>query len=207
LGDTDERWIRIRRPTLVVGGELTLDSFEVRHCATTGVGEAPLQMKSNCGTLLIDDFGRQRVTPSEILNRWIVPLAQRYDILHLRNGRKFEFPLDQLVVFSTNLEPRALVDEAFLRRIPYKIDVENPSENQFRKLLKEIACQWRIKHDDDAVDYLIQKYYKDCQREMRYCHPSDILHQVCTFCNVLDLPLEITKEAIDAAAMNYFTLL
>ena len=207
LSDIDERWIRIHRPTLVVGGELTLDSFEVRHCATAGVGEAPIQMKSNCGTLLIDDFGRQRVTPSEILNRWIVPLAQRYDILHLPNGRNFEFPLDQLVVFSTNLEPKALVDEAFLRRIPYKIDVQNPSENQFRKLLKEIACEWEVKYQDDAVDYLIQKYYKDCQRQMRYCHPGDILHQVCTFCNVLDLPLEITKEAIDAAAKNYFTLL
>jgi hypothetical protein len=207
LSDIDERWIRIRRPTLVVGGELELDSFEVRHCATTGVGEAPIQMKSNCGTLLIDDFGRQRVTPCEILNRWIVPLAQRYDILHLRNGRKFEFPIDQLVVFSTNLEPRTLVDEAFLRRIPYKIDVGNPSENQFRTLLKTIACEWEVKYHDDAVDYLIQKYYKDCQREMRYCHPGDILHQVYTFCNVLDLPLEITKEAIDAAAKNYFTLL
>jgi DNA-binding PadR family transcriptional regulator len=207
LSGIDERWIRIRRPTLIVGGELTLDSFEVRHCVTTGIGEAPIQMKSNCGTLLIDDFGRQRVTPSEILNRWIVPLAQRYDILHLRNGRKFEFPLDQLVVFSTNLEPKALVDEAFLRRIPYKIDVENPSENQFRKLLKEIASEWKVQYDDAAVDYLIQKHYRDCQREMRYCHPGDILHQVCTFCNVLDLPLAMTKEAIDAAAKNYFTLL
>jgi DNA-binding PadR family transcriptional regulator len=207
LTSIDERWIRIRRPTLVVGGELTLDSFEVRHCATSGVGEAPVQMKSNCGTLLIDDFGRQQVTPAEILNRWIVPLAQRYDILHLPNGRNFEFPLDQLVVFSTNLEPKALVDEAFLRRIPYKIDVQNPSENQFRKLLKELACQWQVKYQDDAVDYLIQKYYKDCHREMRYCHPGDILHQVCTFCNVLDLPPEITKDAIDAAAKNYFTLL
>jgi DNA-binding PadR family transcriptional regulator len=203
----DERWIRIRRPTLVAGGELTLDSFEVRSNPTTGVSEAPIQMKSNCGTLLIDDFGRQQVTPSAILNRWIVPLAQRYDILNLRNGRQFEFPLDQLVVFSTNLEPKNLVDEAFLRRIPYKIDVENPSEDQFRRLMKEIACEWGIRHHDAPVDYLIQKYYRDCQREMRYCHPSDILHQVFTYCNVLDLPLEITNQAIDAAAENYFTLL
>jgi hypothetical protein len=207
LSNIDDRWIRIRRPTLVVGGELTLESFEVRSSATTGVSEAPIQMKSNCGTLLIDDFGRQRVTPSEILNRWIIPLAQRYDILSMRNGRKFEFPLDQLVVFSTNLEPRALVDEAFLRRIPYKIDVENPSEEQFRKLMQQIAGEWRIKYHDAPVDYLIQKYYKDCQREMRYCHPCDILHQVCTYCNVLNVPLEITREAIDAAAENYFTLL
>ena len=203
----DERWIRIRRPTMVVGGELTLDSFEVRTDQTTGVSEAPIQLKSNCGVLVIDDFGRQRVTPTEILNRWIVPLAQRFDFLNLRNGRKFEFPIDQLVVFSTNLEPKALVDEAFLRRIPYKIDVENPSEDEFRALLKKIAQEWNIQYRAASVDYLIEKYYKDCQREMRYCHPADILHQVCTYCNVLELPLEITKEAIDAAAKNYFALL
>ena len=207
LTGVDERWIRICRPTMVVGGELTLDSFEVRTDSTTGVSEAPIQLKSNCGVLVIDDFGRQRVTPTEILNRWIVPLAQRFDILHLRNGRKFEFPIDQLVVFSTNLEPKALVDEAFLRRIPYKIDVQNPSENEFRALLKKTADEWGIKYQEAPVDYLIEKYYKSCQREMRYCHPGDILHQVGTFCNVLELPLEISNQAIDAAAKNYFTLL
>ena len=207
VSGVDERWIRIRRPTMVVGGELTLDSFEVRTDPVTGVSEAPIQLKSNCGVLVIDDFGRQRVTPTEILNRWIVPLAQRFDILSLRNGRKFEFPIDQLVVFSTNLEPRELVDEAFLRRIPYKIDVGNPSENEFRTLLKKIAGEWGIQHHDSPVDYLIETYYRNCQREMRYCHPCDILHQVCTYCNVLDTPVEITNEAIDAAAKNYFTLL
>jgi hypothetical protein len=207
LSGIDERWIRIRRPTIVVGGELTLDSFEVHTSPTTGVSEAPIQMKSNCGTLVIDDFGRQRVTPSEILNRWIVPLAQRYDILNLRNGRKFEVPIDQLVIFSTNLEPRALVDEAFLRRMPYKIDVENPSEDQFRELLKQIAREWGVKYDPGPVDYLIEKHYKGSQREMRYCHPGDILHQVCTYCNVLELPLALTNDAIDAAARNYFALL
>jgi hypothetical protein len=203
----DERWIRIRRPTMVVGGELTLDSFEVRTDQTTGVSEAPIQLKSNCGVLVIDDFGRQRVTPADILNRWIVPLAQRYDILNLKNGRKFEFPIDQLVVFSTNLEPKALVDEAFLRRMPYKIDVGNPSEDEFRSLLKKIAGEWGVKYHDGPVNYLIDKYYKSCQREMRYCQPGDLLHQVCTLCNVLEVPLEITNEAIDAAAKNYFTLL
>jgi hypothetical protein len=190
-----------------LGGELTLDSFEVHTSRTTGVSEAPVQMKSNCGTLVIDDFGRQRVTPSEILNRWIVPLAKRYDILHMRNGRKFEFPVDQLVVFSTNLEPRDLVDEAFLRRIPYKIDVGNPTEDEFRALSKRIAREYGIKYQDGPVDYLIEKYYKGCQREMRYCHPADVLHQVLTYCHVLDLPLEITNEAVDAAVKNYFSLL
>ncbi|MEN6449441.1 MAG: AAA family ATPase, partial [Thermoguttaceae bacterium] len=207
LPSADDRWVRIRRPTMVVGGELTMDSFEVRLDSATGVSEAPIQLKSNCGVLVIDDFGRQRVTPAEILNRWIVPLAQRFDILSLRNGRKFEFPIDQLVVFSTNLEPRALVDEAFLRRIPYKIDVGNPSEDEFRALMKKIAQQWNIVYRDGPINYLIEKHYKSCQREMRYCHPADLLHQVCTYCNVLETPLEITVEAIDAAAKNYFTLL
>jgi len=206
-GDIDERWIRISRPTIVLGGELTLDAFELRTSQTTGVSEAPVQMKSNCGTLVIDDFGRQRATPAEILNRWTVPLSKRYDILHLRNGRKFEFPVDQLIVFSTNLEPRDLVDEAFLRRIPYKIDVGNPSEEEFRKLLKRIARQYGIKYQDGPVDYLIEKCYKSCGREMRYCHPGDIMHQVLTYCHVLGLPQEITNEAIDAAVMNYFSLL
>lgn len=192
---------------MVVGGELTLDSFEVRTDSTTGISEAPIQLKSNCGVLVIDDFGRQRVTPTDILNRWIVPLAQRFDILSLRNGRKFEFPIDQLVVFSTNLEPKALVDEAFLRRIPYKIDVPNPSEDEFRALLKKIANEWGIAHQDGPVDYLVEKYYKSCGREMRYCQPGDLLHQICTYCNVLELPLEISNQAIDAAARNYFTLL
>jgi predicted ATPase with chaperone activity len=203
----DERWIRIHRPTIVVGGELTLESFEVRADSTTGVSEAPIQLKSNCGVLVIDDFGRQRVTPTDILNRWIVPLAQRFDMLNLSNGRKFAFPIDQLVVFSTNLEPKALVDEAFLRRIPYKIDVQNPSEDEFRALFKKVASEWGIKHQNGPVDYLIEKYYKSCGREMRYCQPGDILHQVHTYCNVLELPLEITNQAIDAAAKNYFTLL
>ena len=203
----DDRWLRIRRPTIVVGGELTLDSFEVRTNQATGVSEAPIQLKSNCGSLVIDDFGRQQVSTTEILNRWIVPLAQRFDILRLRNGRTFEFPVDQLIVFSTNLEPRDLVDEAFLRRIPYKIEVGNPSEKEFRALLRKYAHQWGVKYQDAAVDYLVDKYYRGCGREMRYCHPGDILHQVCTYCEVLGVPFEITTDAIDAAAENYFSLL
>ena len=203
----DERWIRIQRPTIVAGGELTLDNFEVYTNPTTGVSEAPIPLKSNCGTLVIDDFGRQRVTPADILNRWIVPLEKRYDILKFDNGRTFEFPVDQLIVFSTNLEPKELVDEAFLRRIPYKIDVGNPSEDEFRELLKKHADQWGVIYQDEPVDYLIEIYYKKCRREMRYCHPGDILHQVFTYCTVLDLPLKITNQAIDAAVKNYFSLL
>jgi hypothetical protein len=201
----DERWVRIGRPTIVVGPELMLDSFDVRGGEKTGISDAPVHMKSNCGTLVIDDFGRQRVTPAEILNRWMVPLASRYDIAHLNNGRQFEFPVEQFVVFSTNLDPRELVDEAFLRRIPYKIDVGNPSEGEFRELFRKISAQKGIKHKDAPVDYLIDKHYKSCQREMRYCQPGDLLDQVQSYCEVLDLPLEITNEALEAAVKNYFS--
>ncbi|MBW8884736.1 MAG: AAA family ATPase, partial [Planctomycetia bacterium] len=132
----DRRWVRIRRPTIVVGGELTMDSLEVVLNRTTGISEAPLQLKSNCGTLVIDDFGRQKMSIDTLLNRWIVPLEKRFDFLNLPNGKKIQVPFDQLIVFSTNLEPRELVDEAFLRRVPYKIEVIDPTEQEFRNLMK-----------------------------------------------------------------------
>ena len=132
--------MRIRRPTIVVGGELTMDQLEIRYNTTTRISEASMQLKSNCGTLVIDDFGRQRMNPFELLNRWIVPLEKRYDFLALANGLKIQVPFDQLLIFSTNLEPKDLVDEAFLRRIPYKINVVDPSEEEFRELFR-IMCR------------------------------------------------------------------
>ena len=154
-GKIDKRWVRIRRPTIVAGGELTMSSLEVTINTSTGVCEAPLQLKSNCGTLVIDDFGRQRMRIDELLNRWIVPLEKRYDFLNLPNGKKIEVPFDQLIIFSTNLEPRTLVDEAFLRRIPYKIEVLDPTEDEFRELFKLMAaslgCPYR-REPDRAAD-------------------------------------------------------
>ena len=138
----DERWVRIERPTIVVGGELTMDHLEICYNAVTGISEAPVQLKSNMGTLVIDDFGRQRMSVDELLNRWIVPLEKRYDFLCTSNGKKIQVPFDQLVVFSTNLEPKDLVDDAFLRRIPYKIEVENPPVEDFIKLLKSWPISW-----------------------------------------------------------------
>jgi len=138
----DRRWVKIRRPTVVVGGELTLDNLEIRHDSRTNVSEAPLQLKSNCGTLLIDDFGRQRVAPAELLNRWIVPLENRHDFLTLATGRKIQVPFEQLIIFSTNLEPADLVDEAFLRRIPYKIEISDPDEAEFHYLLRCSPPKW-----------------------------------------------------------------
>lgn len=202
----DGRWIRIRRPTIVVGGELTMDSLEIATNASTGISEAPLQMKANCGTLVIDDFGRQRCSAAELLNRWIVPLEKRYDYLTLGNGRKIEIPFDQLIVFSTNLEPRALVDEAFLRRIPYKIDVRDPSEQEFRSLMRSTAVQMGIQHREDVVDHLLA-YYRSTGRTLRFCHPRDLLRQVKIYCSFLQLPPVLTREAIDTAVRNYFAMM
>ena len=135
----DGRWVKVERPTIVAGGELQMDNLEVTYIRDSGLGEAPLQMKSNCGTLLIDDFGRQKMSTDELLNRWIVPLEQRHDFLHLESGRTIQVPFDQLIIFSSNLEPRDLVDDAFLRRIPYKIEVKDPSEQEFRNLFVKMV--------------------------------------------------------------------
>ncbi len=202
----DARWVRIERPTIVVGGELTMDNLEIKIIDSTGIAEAPLQLKSNCGTLVIDDFGRQRMQPDELLNRWIVPLEKRFDYLNLTSGRKIQVPFDQLIVFSTNLEPRDLVDEAFLRRIPYKIIVEDPSEDQFRELFQRMASETGLNCPPRIVDYLIDRHYRAPNRKMRFCHPRDLLYQVKNFCDFEEATPEVTKEAIDSAVKNYFAL-
>ena len=168
----DKRWVRIRRPTIIVGGELTMDSLEVTLNTSTGISEAPVQLKSNCGTLVIDDFGRQKMSTDELLNRWIVPLEKRHDYLNLANGKKIEVPFDQLVIFSTNLEPKQLVDDAFLRRIPYKIEVIDPSEEEFRGLFKMMAPKLDFEYDDEVISYLIEKHYRAVNRPMRCCQPA-----------------------------------
>ena len=203
----DRRWVRIKRPTIVVGGELTMDNLEVTYNTSTGISEAPLQMKSNCGTLVIDDFGRQRMRTDELLNRWIVPLEKRYDFLNLANGKKIEVPFDQLIIFSTNLEPKDLVDDAFLRRIPYKIEVQNPSEDEFRELFKIMCPVIGFAHAQEPIDYLIDRYYRKTGRPFRCCQPRDLLLQVRNFCLYMKKPLELTNEYFDFATENYFAVM
>lgn len=203
----DKRWIRIRRPTIVVGGELTMASLEVAHSAATGISEAPLQLKSNCGTLVIDDFGRQRMTTDELLNRWIVPLEKRYDFLNLANGKKVQVPFDQLIVFSTNLEPKDLVDDAFLRRIPYKIDVADPSEAEFRELFKIMCPQLGFEYSDANIDYLLETHYRSTQRPLRCCHPRDLLLQIKNHCKYSGGKQELSPENFDFAVENYFAVM
>jgi hypothetical protein len=203
----DRRWVRIVRPTIVVGGELTMNMLEVQHSVSTGIGEAPLQMKSNCGTLVIDDFGRQRMSTDELLNRWIVPLEKRYDYLNLPGGKKIQVPFDQLIIFSTNLEPRDLVDDAFLRRIPYKIEVIDPSEDEFRKLFVMMAQKFGIELREGPLNYLIEKHYRAVRRPFRCCQPRDLLLQIQNYCRFNNATVEMTNDTMDFAVENYFTIM
>ncbi len=203
----DKRWVRIRRPTIVVGGELTMEHLEIQYNPQTGISEAPVQMKSNTGLLLIDDFGRQRMSVDELLNRWIVPLEKRYDFLNTSNGKKIQVPFDQLVVFSTNLEPKDLVDDAFLRRIPYKIEVPNPSVENFVKLFKIMCGIYKFEWKPELIQWLIQKHYLPTNRPLRNCHPRDLLLQVQNYCKYLKRPQELTEQSLDFACENYFSIM
>ena len=202
---SDARWIRVRRPTVVVGGELTMDALELSHDDRSGVSTASLQMKSNCGCLLIDDFGRQRMAPEELLNRWIIPLEARHDFLTLANGKKFSVPFEQLILFSTNLEPSQLVDEAFLRRIPYKIEVRDPDEAEYLRLFEQAAEAIECEFDPAAVEHLLARHYRPHGRALRRCHPRDLLGQLRSYCSYHDQPLALTADLVDQVAGSYFT--
>ena len=202
----DRRWIKIKRPTIVVGGELTMDALEIRYDPVSKISHAPLQMKSNCGSLVIDDFGRQRINPFELLNRWIVPLEKRYDFLQLITGTKIQVPFDQLIIFSTNLEPKDLVDDAFLRRIPYKIEVPDPTETEFRQLMQIVSEQSGVEPNAEALDHLIARYRAE-ERPFRCCHPRDLLAQIKNQCDYEGGQATMTKETFDFAMTNYFTIM
>jgi predicted ATPase with chaperone activity len=201
----DRRWVKIRRPTVIVGGELTMDNLEIRFDPRGNINEAPLQMKSNCGCMLIDDFGRQRIDPDALLNRWIVPLENRHDFLTLPTGKKIQVPFEQLILFSTNLQPADLVDEAFLRRLPYKIEIGDPGEEEFQRIFQSCAEQVGCEYRQDIVQYLLEKHYREANRPLRRCHPRDLLYQVRNYCSYQRLPLEMKREYFDRAVKTYFT--
>ena len=207
IAKVDKRWVRIRRPTIVAGGELTMDNLELTLNTSTGISEAPVQLKSNCGVLVIDDFGRQRISSQELLNRWIVPLEKRHDFLNLANGKKIQVPFDQLIIFSTNLQPKNLVDEAFLRRIAYKIEVVDPTEEEFRQLFRMMAELLEIPYNDAAVSYVIEQHYRRLDRPFRCCQPRDLMLQVRNFCHFRNCPPEMTNEFMDFAVENYFAIM
>ena len=202
----DRRWIRIKRPTVVIGGELTLDNLEIRHDTRSNICEAPLQLKSNCGCLLIDDFGRQRVAPADLLNRWIIPLENRHDFLALPSGKKIQVPFEQLIIFSTNLEPCELVDEAFLRRIPYKIEVGDPSEEEFHHLFQLCCYHFGCDYRADVVEDLLECHYRTVGRALRRCHPRDLLSQVRNMCTYRDVEFSMKPEYFDRVVASYFAM-
>jgi hypothetical protein len=200
----DRRWIKVKRPVVTVGGELTLDMLDLTFNPISKFYDAPIQLKANGGVFLVDDFGRQRMRPEELLNRWIVPLESRVDYLTLHTGKKFQVPFDVLIVFATNLDPRALADEAFLRRIPYKIPITDPSVEQFTKIF-ELDCRRRgLTFHPVMVAYLYRRHYRPYGRAMRSCQPRDLLDQVTALCRFEGREPVVTRELLDRACEAYF---
>ncbi len=200
----DPRWVRIRRPFIVTGGELTLHGLDLVFDDVNKFYEAPFQVKANGGILLIDDFGRQMVRPRDLLNRWIVPLENRIDYLTLHTGRKVEVPFNVLVVFSTNLPPKDLVDEAFLRRLRHKIEIGDPSYEEYREIFKRVAQGKGVIYDDQGLGYLLQEWYVKRGRKLRASHPRDICDQIIDIANFMSLEPSMTTELIKRAAEAYF---
>lgn len=200
----DQRWVRCAPPVVITGGELTLQDLDLAWSDTNRYYEAPFQLKANGGMLLIDDFGRQQVEPKDLLNRWIVPLEERLDFLTFHTGKKFAVPFETLIIFSTNLDPESLVDDAFLRRIRHKLGIGNPSKEQYYEIFR-IACKERgIEFDKDAFLHLLRKYYGDSGRQLKACHPRDLLDQLADFASYRGEPLTMTVDLVDRAARSYF---
>jgi len=200
----DPRWVKIRRPFIVVGGELTLEGLDLVFDDTHKYYEAPFQVKANGGILLIDDFGRQQVRPRDLLNRWIVPLENRVDYLTLHTGRKIEVPFDVLVVFSTNLPPKDLVDEAFLRRLRHKIEIGDPTYEEYREIFRRVAADKKVEYSDQGLAYLLQEWYIKRNRKLRASHPRDLCDQIIDIASYLSVKPAMTRELLDRAAQSYF---
>ncbi|MCE9670198.1 ATPase [Myxococcus stipitatus] len=200
----DRRWVRCRRPLVVVGGELTLEMLDLVYSPEVKYYEAPFQMKASNGMLLIDDFGRQKVSPRDLLNRWIVPLESDIDMLTLHTGKKLQVPFDVFAAFSTNLDPSALVDDAFLRRVRYKLEVRRPDEEQFHQIF-EVMCRKRgVAYNANAVDYLIDAHYRPTNRPFAACQPRDLLDQVIDMSHYLGQEPRLDPALLDAAVRSYF---
>lgn len=202
----DKRWVRCTPPVVITGGELTLSDLNLAWSDTSRFYEAPLQLKANNGLLVIDDFGRQQMAPGDLLNRWIVPLEERLDFLTFHTGKKVAIPFETLLVFSTNLNPLSLVDEAFLRRISHKLNVNDPTEAQFRQIFIEACTARGFEFDEAAFQYLLQTYYLTMDRPLRACHARDLLKQMITFATYRNEPPVMTNELIDLAARSYFAV-
>ena len=202
--EVDRRWVRCRRPMVMVGGELTLESLELSFNPVAGFYKAPVQAVANGGVLVIDDFGRQRVAPRDLLNRWIVPLESRVDFLTLQSGQKFELPFMTLIVFATNIRPAELVDEAFLRRIQYKIFAESPTVEDFKQIFARCCDDLGASIEPGLVEHLLLDYYRPRSIPLRGCHPRDLIKQALSLASYLDRPAHLTGDLMEAACNSYF---
>jgi hypothetical protein len=199
----DERWIRIKRPIVIVGGELTIETMDLIYSSTVRFYEAPFQMKSNGGTLVIDDFGRQRVDPHDLLNRWIVPLEGRVDYLTLHTGKKIEVPFEQLIIFATNLDPSDLVDDAFLRRMGYRLYVNAPDREMYASIFEQFVRNNGFDYDPKRLEYVFRLYDAD-KRPLRGCEPRDLILRCADLCRYENRPMVLTDELVHLAWKNYF---
>jgi predicted ATPase with chaperone activity len=204
IPDQDGRWVLCRRPRVMVGGELTIQMLDLQFNSSTKFYSGPVQMKANNGLLIVDDFGRQRVSPEELLNRWVVPLDRRIDFLTLAGGKKIEIPFDIFVVFATNLDPAKLVDEAFLRRIQTKIKVDYVTPKQFQEIFRRLCQQFNLKYDAAAVEDLVQMIGRQYKEPLRACYPRDIVQQILSRARYLDREPLLDREAVAQACRNYF---
>jgi predicted ATPase with chaperone activity len=198
----DARWVRIRRPVVVTGGELNLDMLDLRYNAAANFYQAPLHVKANGGVFLIDDFGRQLVSPKELLNRWILPLEDRHDFLTVASGKKFQVPFEQLIIFSTNLDPKDLVDDAFLRRIRHKVQIHAPGRDVYEKIFAAVCKKLGMVMAPDAIDYLYQRYYNQ-GRSPRASDCRDLLEIVQSICRYRRQPVHLTRDLIAEAASSF----
>ncbi|HEV2495559.1 MAG TPA: hypothetical protein VG204_21075 [Terriglobia bacterium] len=204
LDETDGRWILCRRPRVMVGGELTIDMMDLQYNPVSRFYVAPVQVKANNGVLIIDDFGRQRMRPEELLNRWTVPLDRGVDFLTLIGGRKIDVPFDLFVVFATNLDPKSLADEAFLRRIHNKIKVDFMDVQQFKEVFHRLCGQYDLEYEPVVIDRLVTMLQKELKQPLRACYPLDIISQIRWAAQYQGVKAHLDKETIAAACRNYF---
>jgi hypothetical protein len=202
--DLDPRWVVCKRPCISVGGELSMTMLELVLDSSTGIYSSPLQMKANNGILMIDDFGRQRVSPHELLNRWIVPLDRRVDYLSLPYGMKFEVPFEVMVVFSTNLDPNHLADEAFLRRIENKVYLEPVAPATFDEIFQRVVSARNMPADPDSA-LCLREICASRGKELRACFPNDFCKILSARCEYEGRPAKVTSEELEEAAALYFT--
>jgi predicted ATPase with chaperone activity len=201
-GTVDPRWVRVRRPVVVTGGELNLEMLDLRYNAEANFYQAPLHLKANGGVFLIDDFGRQLVSPKELLNRWILPLEDRHDFLTLASGKKFEVPFEQLIIFSTNLDPKDLVDDAFLRRIRHKVEVHAPTRDVYERIFNAVVKRLGMNTSAEAIEYLYERYYNN-GRSPRASDCRDLLEIVQSICRFRRQPVQLTRNLMAEASASF----